>query len=56
MGSVHPRQRRGPEWSADPANYGSNCLRVCYGLPTEDQIRDGIEKLAKVFHQEVGTP
>lgn len=46
----------GSEWSADPANYGSNFLRVCYGLPTEDQIRGGIERLAKVFHQESGTP
>ncbi|MCZ6534685.1 MAG: PLP-dependent aminotransferase family protein [Chloroflexi bacterium] len=46
----------GADWSADPKNHGSNYIRICYGLPSEDQIRGGIERLAKVFHQEVGVP
>ncbi len=46
----------GAEWSADPDNHGSNYIRICYGLPTEKEIRDGIELLAKVFHQELGIP
>ncbi|MCZ6867563.1 MAG: PLP-dependent aminotransferase family protein [Chloroflexi bacterium] len=46
----------GADWSADPKNHGSNYIRICYGLPSEDQIRGGIERLAKVFHQEVGIP
>ncbi len=46
----------GADWSADPKNHGSNYIRICYGLPSENQIRGGIERLAKVFHQEVGIP
>ena len=46
----------GADWSADPDNHGSNYIRICYGLPTEKEIRDGIELLAKVFHQELGIP
>jgi len=46
----------GADWSANPKNHGSNYIRICYGLPSEDQIRGGIERLAKVFHQEVGIP
>lgn len=46
----------GADWSADPKNHGSNYIRICYGLPSEDQIRGGIERLARVFHQEVGIP
>jgi 2-aminoadipate transaminase len=46
----------GADWSADPDNHGSNYIRICYGLPTEKEIRDGIELLAKVFHEELGIP
>ena len=46
----------GADWSADPDNHGSNYIRICYGLPTEEEIRDGIELLAKVFHEELGIP
>ena len=46
----------GSDWSADPDNHGSNYIRICYGLPTEKEIRDGIELLAKVFHEELGIP
>ncbi len=43
----------GADWAVDPAK-GSNYIRICYGLPTEDQIREGVEVLAKVFNQELG--
>jgi len=46
----------GADWSADPKNHGSNYIRICYALPSEDQIRGGIDRLARVFHQEVGIP
>lgn len=42
----------GKEWSADPQNHGSNYLRICYGLPSESQIWEGIGRMAKVFNQE----
>ena len=44
----------GAEWSADPENHGSNYIRICYGLPTEQELREGIEVMAQVFQQELG--
>ena len=44
----------GAEWSADPENHGSNYIRICYGLPSENEIRDGVAILAKVFQKEIG--
>ena len=38
----------GPDWSADP-DTAANYIRLCFALPTENEIWDGIEKLAKVF-------
>ena len=38
----------GPDWSADP-DAAANYIRLCFALPTENEIREGIEKLAKVF-------
>jgi len=38
----------GPDWSADP-NAAANYIRLCFALPSENEIREGIEKLAKVF-------
>jgi hypothetical protein len=29
---------------------------LCYALPSEPQIAEGIAKLAQVFHREVGIP
>ncbi len=46
----------GAEWSADPENHGSNYIRICYGLPTEQELREGIEVMAQVFQQELGLP
>jgi 2-aminoadipate transaminase len=45
----------GPEWSTD-AEVARNYLRLCYALPTDQQITEGIARLARVFHQEVGIP
>ena len=39
----------GPDWSADP-DAAANYIRLCFALPSENEIREGIEKLAKVFH------
>ena len=38
----------GPDWSADPAS-AANYIRLCFALPSETEIWEGIEKLAKVF-------
>jgi 2-aminoadipate transaminase len=45
----------GPDWSADP-EAARNYLRLCFALPSEQQIAEGIAKLAQVFHREVGIP
>jgi 2-aminoadipate transaminase len=45
----------GPEWTTDP-DMARNYLRLCYALPSEQQITEGIAKLAQVFHREVGLP
>ena len=37
----------GPGWSADPDAAGY--IRLCFALPTDSEIREGIEKLADVF-------
>ncbi len=44
----------GSEWTADPENHGSNYIRICYGLPTEQELREGVAVLAEVFQQELG--
>ena len=38
----------GPDWSADP-DAAANYIRLCFALPSENEIWEGIEKLAKVF-------
>ena len=38
----------GPDWSANP-DAAENYIRLCFALPSEIEIREGIEKLAKVF-------
>ena len=38
----------GPDWSANP-NAAANYIRLCFALPSEQEIWEGIEKLAKVF-------
>ena len=38
----------GPAWSANP-DAAANYIRLCFALPSEQEIWEGIEKLAKVF-------
>ena len=45
----------GPEWSAD-AEPARSRIRLCFGNPTVDEIRDGVEKLAEICHREFGIP
>ena len=45
----------GPEWAVEP-DAARNYLRLCYALPSEQLIRDGIAKLAEVFRREAGVP
>lgn len=45
----------GSEWSTDAAA-ARNYLRLCYALPADAHIDEGIAKLAQVFHREVGIP
>ncbi len=45
----------GPDWAADP-EAARNYLRLCYALPSEQQIEEGVAKLAQVFRQELGIP
>ena len=41
----------GPDWSADP-DAAAGYIRLCFALPSEEQIREGVEKLADVFRRE----
>ncbi len=45
----------GPDWSADPEE-AANYIRLCFALPSESEIWEGIEKLADVFRREGALP
>ncbi|MDP7548241.1 MAG: PLP-dependent aminotransferase family protein [Alphaproteobacteria bacterium] len=45
----------GSEWSAD-ADSGRHRLRLCFGHPSHDVIRDGVARLAEICHDEFGVP
>ncbi|NKB21539.1 MAG: aminotransferase class I/II-fold pyridoxal phosphate-dependent enzyme [Alphaproteobacteria bacterium] len=45
----------GSEWVADPAT-GTHKMRLCFGNPTVDEIREGVIKLAEICHREFGVP
>ena len=38
----------GPDWSANP-DAAANYIRLCFALPSENEVWEGIEKLSKVF-------
>ena len=40
----------GPDWSADP-DAAANYIRLCFALPSVDDIWEGVAKLAEVFRQ-----
>lgn len=45
----------GPEWSADP-DAAASYIRLCFALPSEAEIREGVDKLADVFRREGALP
>jgi 2-aminoadipate transaminase len=45
----------GPEWSCNPDQTRSH-LRLCFALPSKDQIREGVAAFARVCFEETGIP
>ncbi len=45
----------GPEWSCNPAETKSH-LRLCFALPSKDDIRAGVATFARVCYEETGIP
>jgi 2-aminoadipate transaminase len=45
----------GPEWAVD-AEASKSYLRLCFALPTKEQIRDGVAAFARVCYEEAGIP
>lgn len=44
----------GAEWSTRAD--ARDCLRLCFALPTEEKIREGVAKLAEICRRETGIP
>ena len=45
----------GPEWAVSADN-SSNCLRLCFAMPSKQTIRDGVAALARVCYEQTGIP
>jgi 2-aminoadipate transaminase len=45
----------GPEWAVSADN-SSNCLRLCFAMPSRQIIRDGVAELARVCYEQTGIP
>jgi 2-aminoadipate transaminase len=45
----------GPEWACDPDNAASH-LRLCFALPSHEEIRAGVAALARVCWEQTGIP
>ncbi|MEP4379357.1 MAG: PLP-dependent aminotransferase family protein [Alphaproteobacteria bacterium] len=45
----------GADWSADPDS-GRHRLRLCFGHPSHQDIREGVARLADICHQMTGLP
>jgi 2-aminoadipate transaminase len=45
----------GPEWACD-ADAAKSHLRLCFGLPSPQQIRDGVAAFARVCYEQTGIP
>jgi 2-aminoadipate transaminase len=45
----------GPEWSTDKA-YGKSRMRLCFASPSQQEIREGVAKLAEICRKEFGVP
>ena len=45
----------GPEWAV-AGDAAKSRLRLCFGLTTKDEIREGVAAFARVCHEETGIP
>jgi 2-aminoadipate transaminase len=45
----------GPEWACDPAAATSQ-LRLCFALPSKEEIREGVAAFARVCFEQTGIP
>jgi 2-aminoadipate transaminase len=45
----------GPEWSCTPDG-AKPFLRLCFALPSKEEIRAGVATLAKVCFEQTGIP
>jgi 2-aminoadipate transaminase len=45
----------GPEWAVSADN-SSNCLRLCFAMPSKQTIKDGVAELARVCYEQTGIP
>jgi len=45
----------GPEWAVSAHN-SSNCLRLCFAMPSVQTILDGVAELARVCYEQTGIP
>jgi 2-aminoadipate transaminase len=45
----------GPEWAVSADN-SSNCLRLCFAMPSKQTIREGVAELARVCYEQTGIP
>ena len=45
----------GVEWSSN-AEAGKTRMRLCFANPSEEQLRQGVAKLAEICHREFGVP
>ncbi len=45
----------GPEWAVSADN-SSNCLRLCFAMPSRETIREGVKELARVCYEQTGIP
>jgi 2-aminoadipate transaminase len=45
----------GPEWAVSADN-SSNCLRLCFAMPSKETIREGVAEFARVCYEQTGIP
>jgi 2-aminoadipate transaminase len=45
----------GPEWACDPESARSH-IRLCFALPTKEDIRAGVAELARICFEHTGVP
>ena len=45
----------GPEWAVD-GEAAKSRLRLCFGLTTKEEIREGVAAFARVCYEETGIP